>query len=32
MAALLRHLGFSTVRKVHKELYSGSAYLVVAEK
>jgi ubiquinone/menaquinone biosynthesis C-methylase UbiE len=32
MAALLRHLGFSTIVKVHKELYYGCAYLVVAQK
>jgi SAM-dependent methyltransferase len=32
MAALLRHLGFATIVKVHKELYYGCAYLVVAEK
>ena len=32
MAALLDHLGFSSIVKVHKQLYYGCAYLVVAEK
>lgn len=32
MAALLSHLGFSSIVKVHKALYYGCAYLVVAEK
>lgn len=32
MAALLSHLGFASIVKVQKELYYGSAYLVVAEK
>ena len=32
MAALLSHLGFTSIVKVQKELYYGCAYLVVAEK
>jgi SAM-dependent methyltransferase len=32
MAALLKHLGFSTIVKVRKDVYYGCAYLVVAEK
>jgi len=32
MAALLKHLGFSTIVKVRKDMYYGCAYLVVAEK